>query len=54
MQALRVARPERSEPAIEVLLELNPFKTGSSGSSTVTVTEKVVADQCQAQLDLEM
>ena len=39
-EALRDARPERSEPAIEVLLELDPFKTGSSGSSTVTVTEK--------------
>ena len=39
-EALRDARPERTEPAIEVLLELDPFKTGSSGSSTVTVTEK--------------
>ena len=39
-EALRVARPERSEPSIEVLLELDPFKTGGSGSSTVTVTEK--------------
>ena len=39
-EALRNARPERTEPAIEVLLELDPFKTGSSGSSTVTVTEK--------------
>ena len=39
-EALRDARPARTEPAIEVLLELDPFKTGSSGSSTVTVTEK--------------
>ena len=39
-EALRDARPERSEPSIEVLLELNPFQTGSSGSGTITVTEK--------------
>lgn len=36
---LRDARPDRTEPAVAVLLPLNPFKTGSSGSSTVTVTE---------------
>ena len=39
-ETLKDARPERSEPSIEVLLELNPFKTGASGSSTITVTEK--------------
>jgi len=39
-EAIRDARPERSEPSIEVLLELNPFQTGSSGSSTITVTER--------------
>mgnify|MGYP003660227595 FL=1 len=37
--ALKEARPDRTEPAVAVLLPLNPFKTGSSGSSTVTVTE---------------
>ena len=41
MQRLYVTQDQKeSEPAIEVLLELDPFKTGSSGSSTVTVTEK--------------
>jgi len=39
-EALRDARPARTEPAIEVLLELNPFQTSSSGSGTITVTEK--------------
>ena len=38
-EALKEARPERTEPAVTVLLPLNPFKTGTSGSSTVTVTE---------------
>ena len=38
--SLRRVRPARTEPAIEVLLELNPFQTGSSGSGTITVTEK--------------
>jgi len=38
-EALKEARPDRTEPAVTVLLSLNPFKTGSSGSSTITVTE---------------
>ena len=38
-QALRDARPDRTEPAVEVLLQWNAFKSSSSGSSTITVTE---------------
>ena len=41
MQRLYVTQDQKEQNhAIEVLLELDPFKTGSSGSSTVTVTEK--------------
>jgi len=36
-QALRDARPDRTEPAVEVLLGFNPFITGASGSSVVKV-----------------
>ena len=38
-QAVKNSRPDRTEPAIEVLLPFNPFKSGSSGSSTITVSE---------------
>ena len=38
-QALRNPRPDRTEPAVEVLLPENAFKSSSSGSSTITVTE---------------
>ena len=38
-QALRNPRPDRTEPAVTVLLEYNPFKSGSSGSGVVTVTQ---------------
>ncbi len=38
-QALRDARPDRTEPAVTVLLPFNPFKSGSSGSGVVTVTQ---------------
>ena len=34
-QALRISRPDRTEPAVTVL----PFKSGSSGSAVITVTE---------------
>ena len=37
-QALRNPRPDRTEPAVEVLLPENAFKSSSSGSSTITVT----------------
>lgn len=37
-QALKNARTDRSEPAVAVLLELNPFV--HSGSGLITVTEK--------------
>jgi hypothetical protein len=39
-ESLRNPRPDRTEPAVTRLLELNPFKTSSSGSGTITVTEK--------------
>jgi hypothetical protein len=38
-QALRDARPDRTEPAVTVLLKFNPFKSAGSGTSTITVTE---------------
>ena len=40
-EALRNPRPDRTEPAVETLLPLNPFKTGSAGGGTtvITVTE---------------
>ena len=38
-QALRISRPDRTEPAVEVLLAFNSFKSGSSGSATITVTQ---------------
>ena len=37
--ALRISRPDRTEPAVTVLLPFNPFKSGSSGSAVITVTE---------------
>ena len=38
-QALRDSRPDRTAPAVTVLLQFNPFRSGSSGSSVLTVTE---------------
>jgi|TARA_R100001463_G_scaffold36995_2_gene79600 hypothetical protein len=38
-EALRDPRPDRTEPAIVRLLNLNCFKSGVSGSSIITVTE---------------
>lgn len=38
-QALKNARPDRTEPAVEVLLFFNPFQSGSSGSAVITVSE---------------
>jgi hypothetical protein len=38
-QALRDPRPDRTEPAVTVLLERNAFRTGSSGSAVITVTQ---------------
>jgi|TARA_R110000744_G_scaffold379284_2_gene496946 hypothetical protein len=38
-QALKISRPARTEPAVEVLLAFNSFKSGSSGSAVITVTE---------------
>lgn len=39
-EALRNSRTDRTEPAVQNLLTINPFESGSSGSSTITVTEK--------------
>ena len=38
-QALRVSRPDRTEPEVTVLLAFNAFKSGDSGSAVITVTE---------------
>jgi len=38
-QALRITRPDRTEPAVEVLLPFNSFTSGSSGSAVITVLE---------------
>jgi hypothetical protein len=38
-QALRNPRPDRTEPAVTVLLSFNPFLSGSGGSAVITVTE---------------
>ena len=38
-EALQNARPERTEPAAQVLLQMNPFLTGSIGSNILTVIE---------------
>ena len=38
-QALRNARPDRTEPAVTVLLPFNPFISGTVGSSVVRVLE---------------
>ena len=38
-QALRNPRPDRTEPAVTVLLEFNPFTSGSSGSAVITANE---------------
>ena len=38
-QALKNPRPDRTEPAVEVLLQWDAFKSSGSGSSTITVTE---------------
>ena len=38
-QALRDPRPDRTEPAVTVLLSYNPMRSGSSGSATINVLE---------------
>jgi hypothetical protein len=38
VEALRDPRPDRSEPAVEVLLPLNPLTTGSAGGGTTVIT----------------
>ena len=38
-ESLRYASTARVEPAVEVLLKYNAFKSGDSGSATITVTE---------------
>ena len=39
-QSLKDARPDRTETAVTILLKTNSFKTGSSGSGVITVTEE--------------
>jgi len=39
-QALRDARPDRTESAVPNLLKVDSFKTGTAGTSAITVTEK--------------
>lgn len=39
-QAIKDARTDRTEPAVEVLLDLDPFTSGSASSSIITVKEK--------------
>ena len=38
-QALKDPRPDRTEPSVTVLLAFNSFKSGNSGTNTITVTE---------------
>ena len=38
-QSLRISRPARTEPAVEVLLAFNSFKSSTIGSAVITVTE---------------
>ena len=37
--ALKNARPDRTESSVPNLLNTNPFKTGTAGTSAITVTE---------------
>ena len=39
VEALRDARPSRTENAVEVLLVLNPFASSTAGSGVITVRE---------------
>ena len=38
-QAIRDPRPDRTEPAVTVLLPFDSFRSGGSGSAVITVTE---------------
>ena len=39
-QALKDARPDRTEPVVATLLGINAFKTANAGTSVITVTER--------------
>lgn len=39
-EAVRNARPDRTEPAVEQILGVNPFKSSTSGSAIITVLER--------------
>ena len=39
LNPLKDARPDRTEPAVTVLLEFDAFRSGSSGSAVITVTQ---------------
>ena len=38
-EAIKDARTDRTEPAVSIILNFNSFKSGSQGSSTITVNE---------------
>jgi|TARA_R100000455_G_C6265079_1_gene120309 hypothetical protein len=38
-QALKDARPDRTEPSVQQILKKNAFLSGSAGSAVITVTE---------------
>ena len=38
-QALKNPRPDRTEPAVTVLLPFNSFRSGTAATTTITVTE---------------
>lgn len=38
-EAIKNARPDRQEPAVESMLRPDSFKSGSAGSAVITVTE---------------
>tara|TARA_R100000935_G_scaffold47277_2_gene71012 strand:+ start:1870 stop:2397 length:528 start_codon:yes stop_codon:yes gene_type:complete len=48
-QALRISRPARTEPPVEVILPFNPFESANTGSPIVRITEpgstRVVGDK---------
>lgn len=39
-EAVRNARTDRLEPSVQVMLTVNPFQSGASGTSVITVTER--------------
>ena len=50
-QALKISRPARTEPAVEVLLAFNSFKSSTIGSSVISL---VMVEAPEIRLDLEV